>query len=86
MILVVAFGTVIFILTRKPKITYEYWLVHIIKPRDKVMLEYLGYWLKDLKDYNIDLIFYIRVKSAGNEEFLKWWNEYDFKLSKEPLL
>ena len=69
------------------KITYEYWLVDIIKPRDKEMLEYLGYWLKDLKDYNIDvMLFYIRVKSAGNEEFLKWWYEYDFKLSKEPLL
>ena len=69
------------------KITYEYWLVHIIKPIDKEMLKSLGYWLKDLKDDNIDVIlFYIRVKSAGNEEFLKWWYEYDFKLSKEPLL
>ena len=67
------------------KITYEYWLVDIIKPRDKVMLEYLGYWLKDLKDYN-NIEFYIRAKAAENEEFLKWWYEYDFKLSKEPLL
>ena len=69
------------------KITYEYWLVDIIKPIDKKMLESLGCWLKDLKDYNIDMmLFYIRVKSAGNEEFLKWWHEYDFTLSKEPLL
>lgn len=67
------------------KITYEYWLADIIKPIDKKMLETLGYWLKDLKDYNnIDMIlFYIRVKAAGNEEFLNWWQEYDFKLSKE---
>ena len=70
------------------KITYEYWLVDIIRPRDKEMLESLGYWLKELKDYNnIDMILlYIRVKAAGNEEFLKWWYEYDFKLSKEVLI
>ena len=67
------------------KITYEYWFVDIIKPRDKKMLETLGFWLKDLKDNNnIDIIlFYIRVKSAGNEEFLKWWNDYDFKLTND---
>ena len=69
------------------KITYEYWLVDIIRPRDKEMLEYLGCLLKDLKDYNIDkILFYIRVKSAGNEEFLNWWYDYDFKLTKEALL
>ena len=67
------------------RITYEYWFVDIINPRDKVMLEYLGFWLKDLKDYN-NIEFYIRVKAAGNEEFLKWWHDYDFTISKEPLL
>ena len=62
----------------------------IISITDRRMIETLNSWLAENTELSNDNIFlYIKLKSINNEEFLKWWNYYSFKIiieSKEELI
>lgn len=55
-----------------------------IATRDRKMIETLDYWLAENTDLSDDNIYlYIRLKSTNNPDFLKWWNDYNFKIRIE---
>ena len=48
--------------------------------RDRRMLEKIGYWLND-STLNLDNIYmYIRLKAVKDEDFLHWWQKFDFRI------
>ena len=57
---------------------------------DRRMIETLNSWLAENTELSDDNIYlFIRIKSTNNEDFLKWWNYYNFKIiieSKEELM
>ena len=51
---------------------------------DRRMIETLNSWLSEKTELSNDNIYlYIRLKSTNNHDFLKWWNDYNFKISIE---
>ena len=45
------------------------------------MIETLNSWLAENTELSNDNIFlFIRLKATNNEDFLKWWNDYSFKI------
>ena len=51
---------------------------------DRRMIETLNSWLSEKTELSNDNIYlYIRLKSTNNNDFLKWWNDYNFKISIE---
>ena len=62
----------------------------IISIIDRRMIETLNSWLAENTELSDDNIYlFIRIKSTNNEDFLKWWNYYNFKIiieSKEELM
>ena len=57
---------------------------------DRRMIETLNSWLSEKTDLSNDNIYlYIRLMSTNNHDFLKWWNDYNFKIiieSKEKIM
>ena len=54
----------------------------IIETRDRIMIEKLNYWLSENTDLSSNNFYlYIKLKSINNEEFLNWWNDYNFKIN-----
>ena len=48
---------------------------------DRRMIETLNSWLSEKTELSNDNIYlYIRLKSINNHDFLKWWNDYNFKI------
>lgn len=54
-----------------------------IKPRDRRMIETLGYCLND-SNLNLDNIYMIiRLKAINNKDFVHWWTRYNFQIEIE---
>ena len=54
-----------------------------IKPRDRRMIETLGYWLND-STLNLDNIYMLlRLKAVNNKDFAHWWTKYNFQIEIE---
>ena len=61
------------------KITYKN---GTIETKDRKMIEKLNYWLSENTDLSSNNFYlYIKLKSINNEEFLNWWNDYNFKIN-----
>ena len=53
----------------------------IISIIDRRMIETLNSWLAENTELSNDNIYlFIRLKATNNEDFLKWWNDYSFKI------
>ena len=54
-----------------------------ITARDRKMIEMLGYWLND-SSLNLDNIYMlIRLKATTNQDFLHWWQKYNYTIEIE---